>query len=325
MAIGGHLQQGAIMLPEPTAGDARYTGPSAWLCGRLSRVIAGQAAAAVTTDRRSAAVVVLPVWRWAARPQAASVIPVRLSWEPSPVVVVTSGATATFRWTELGAGHTRSGVTAVTASRGAPPPAENRTVADIPDRVIAPTTSPSSVKRALAALAADGESARWEAMIGLEPNVRAAMRRAHAEIAAEVGPALDGTCRLLDHIDHQALADWMLLGDASSQNLPPLARLIARCCQPSTFVKVDPKRYIDSALRVYATEAIRRAVGDPHVGPKVRAAAAQLGTTNVDDVLAFYRRRRPSDRLGRRRAEAALDILRRPTGPPVPFAAPEAS
>jgi hypothetical protein len=325
MAIGDHLQQGAIVLPEPTAGDARHPGRSAWLCGRLSRVIAGQAAAAVTAGRCSAAVVVLPTWRWVAHPLTARVVPVRLHWEPSPVVVVTSGATATFHWTELGAGHTGSGVTAITASRGAPPPAENRSGVDIPESVTVPTLPPSGVKRALAALAADGETARWEAMIGLEPNVRTALRRAHAEIAAEVGPALDGTCRLVDHIDHQALADWMLLGDASSQHLPPLARLIARCCQPTTFVKVDPKRYVDSALRVYATEAIRRALGDPHVGPKVRAAAAQLGTTNVDDVLAFYRRRRPGDRLGRCRAEAALSILRRPTGPPVPFAAPEAS
>jgi hypothetical protein len=152
MAIGDHLQQGAIVLAEPAAGDARYPGRSAWLYRRLSRVIAGQAAAALTAGRRSASVVVLPVWRWDAHPQAARVIPVRLYWEPSPVVVVTSGATTTVRWTELGAGHTGCGVTAVTASRGAPPPAENRSVAGIPDRVNMPTTSHSSVKRALAAL-----------------------------------------------------------------------------------------------------------------------------------------------------------------------------
>jgi hypothetical protein len=325
MAIGDHLQQGAIRLPDPTAGDALNTGRSTWLCARLSRVIAGQAVAALTPGRRSAAVVVLPVWRWAAHPRAARVVPVRIDWDPSPVVAVTGGATATFRWAELGAGQSRSGVTAVTASRGAPPPAEDRDVDDIPESVTVPTMPPSAVKRALAVLAADGEAARWEAMIGLEANTRAALRQAHAEIAAEVGPALDGTCRLLDRIDHQALADWMLLGDAGTTGPPPLARLIRRCCQPAAFANVDPKRYVDSALRVYATEAIRRAVGDPHVGPKVRAAAAHLGTTDVDTVIAYYRARRPADRLGRRRAEAALELMRRPTGPPVPFAALEAS
>ena len=255
-------------------------------------------------------------------------MPVRLAWEPSPVAVVTSGDDHDVpmdrarrrphrQWCHCRHRGRRCDAT----SRREPQPA-----ADIPETVIVPTTAPQRrARRALAALAADGETARWEAMIGLEPNVRAASGEPTPRSPPRSGRPLDGTCRLLDHIDHQALADWMLLGDAGTTD-PPAARPADRTLLPAVDLRQGrPEALHDSALRVYATEAIRRAVGDPHVGPKVRAAAAQLGTTDVDDVLAFYRRRRPGDRLGRRRAEAALDILRRPTGPPVPFAAPEAS
>jgi hypothetical protein len=241
------------------------------------------------------------------------------------------GDAARYRWNAVGLGHTGAGITTVTAERrckalslgtAAEPLAA---AAAIPETVTAPVMPAVRARRVLASLVADGEAARWEAITALEPKALEAVRRAHAEVAAEVGPAADGTCILLDRIDVQALADRMLLGDADATSVPPVARLIQRCLSPSAFARVDPRRYVTSALRVYATEQIRRAIGDPHVGPKVRAAAATLGTTDVDAVIAYYRARRPADRLGRHRAEAALEILRRPTGPPVPFATPEAS
>jgi hypothetical protein len=258
-------------------------------------------------------------------------LPVRLAWAPSPVVAMPAGATATFRWVAVGTGHTGAGVTSVTADRHVDAPALRRpddgicAAGAIPEAVTAPVLPAGRARLVLASLVADGEAARWEIIAALEAKALEAVRRAYAEIATEVGPAADGTYRLLDGLDVQVLADRMLLGDTGSPGLAPVARLIERCLSPNAFARVEPRRYVTSALRVYATEEVRRAIGDPHVGPKVRAAAAALGTTDIDAVIAYYRARRPADRLGRRRAEAALDILRRPTGPPVTFATAEAS
>ncbi len=320
-----------VRLPQPNFDDARRSGWLEWFCARLERILVARAAADLVVPRRASTIVVLPSWVWVTHAKGGFGVPIRVAWSPSPVVVVPAGETSTFRWDAVGLGHTGGGVTSVTADRRLNAPSMQAAAepipgaAAIPHAVTAPVMPASRARRVLASLVADGEAARWEAITALEPRALEAVRRAHAEVAAEVGPAADGTCLLLDRLDVQALADRMLLGDVDTTSPSPVARLIERCLSPTAFVRVDPRRYVTSALRVYATEEIRRAIGDPHVGPKVRAAAAALGTTDVDAVIAYYQARRPADRLGRRRAEAALDILRRATGPPVPFAAPEAS
>ena len=53
---------------------------------------------------------------------------------------------------------------------------------------------------------------------------------------------------------------------------------------------------------------MRRAIGDPHVGPKVRGLARELGTTDVDTIVAAYRRRWPGDHLAADRAGQALSV-----------------
>ena len=320
-----------VRLSPPGVGDGRRSGWLAWFCACLERILVARAAAGLASAQRATTMTVLPSWLWVTPPKGDFALPVRLAWAPGPVVVMPAGETATFRWEAVGLGHTSAGVMSVTADRRPDPPLLREpgdailAAGAIPAAITALVLPAGRARRMLASLIADGEAARWETITALEPKALEAVRRAHAEIAAEVGPAADGTYRLLDRLDVQVLADRMLLGDTGSPGLAPVVRLIERCLSPGAFARVEPRRYVTSALRVYATEEIRRAIGDPHVGPKVRAAAAALGTTDVDAVIAYYRARRPADRLGRRRAEAALNILRRPTGPPVTFAAAEAS
>ena len=321
-----------VRLPQPNFDDTRRSGWLEWFCARLERILVARAAADLIVprpgvDHRGAAVVGV-----GHPPQG------RLRRaDPGCLVAEPGGRGARRRDLDPPLGHSRPRPhrrrrhlchrrpTLERADQCKRQPSPSRGQLRFPHAVTAPVMPASRARRVLASLVADGEAARWEAITALEPKALEAVRRAHAEVVAEVGPAADGTCMLLDRLDVQALADRMLLGDVDTTSPSPVARLIERCLSPSAFARVDPRRYVTSALRVYATEEIRRAIGDPHVGPKVRAAAAALGTTDVDAVIAYYQARRPADRLGRRRAEAALDILRRATGPPVPFAAPEAS
>ena len=203
------------------------------------------------------------------------------------MVVVTSGATYDLPLERTRPGHT-GGVMSITADRRLHSP-RTAAAADIPEAVHRAHAAPQRVRGRCVAMAADGETARWEAMIGLEPKRSAPRSASPRRIAAEMGPGPDGTCRLVDHLDYQPSPTGCCSATSIRQHLPPLARLIDRCCHAVDLRPVDPEPLRDSALRVYATEAIRRAVGDPHVGPKVRAAAAALGTTDVDDVIAYYR------------------------------------
>lgn len=196
----------------------------------------------------------------------------------------------------------------------------------------------------LAGLVENGRAARWKFITWLEPILGSYLRKAHAGIRTEIAesrtPAAHrGTIRpaanpadypgkakpkgsragtapaagpaafappLVDDVKLDQLRDHMLFGDGDSPSAAD--RLLALCTAPTTFTKVDPLRYVTAALRRDSATTLRRAIGDPHVGRKVRSLARELGTTDVTTVVAEYRRRWPADHVAPDRAEQALSV-----------------
>lgn len=227
---------------------------------------------------------------------ASYALPVRVTWDGGHLHLAPAGRSpAPRRWSAAGMGWDLTGL-----SGSIPGPGEASTpaVAEVAGNAAA----------ALAHLVERGRAARWELLLWLQPTVSSALLRAHSSIRAEMGDPRSGSLGppLVDQVKLDQLRDQMLFGDDT--HISAAERLLTLCTAPATFHRVDPLRYLTTAIRRDATTALRRAIGDPHIGPKVRGLARELGTTHVATIVDEYRRRWPSDHLAADRAEQALSV-----------------
>lgn len=304
-----------------------------WLdrfCGLLERTVNGLAAEQIKASGaakgiRRSAVVALPTWAWI--PAAAATVggkaapvggrirllPVRLVWDPSPVLIVARSETVTARWRAVGLGCKETGTTVITADSGA----DIEAFSPFPPAHLAVgLTSAVAARNELTRLVEDGKTGMWEAVQVLEPYVLSAVVEARSRVARELNP--DRPPILLDRLDLETLANSLVLGDEGGAT-SALSRMIERCAAPDTFAKVDPLRYVRSTIRRDAEQALRRRIGDPFIGPKVRKTARQLGRIDLDEIVETYRSRWPADRLGSGRAAAALELTVTDVSPAFPI------
>lgn len=285
----------------------------------LSRISWGRAAerllAAGVPSR--CAVVLLPVWTWhepirdvgrkaMARGGGRLLLPVRVVWERGPVLLVSYRHPVTDRWTAEGLGlHLDGALTVAAADRRG----TVLRVADdeLPDRTRPGLLAQAAVQRELETLVADGRTAMWEAIALVTPFVEKAVTRAHAALSADVLGEAGG--RLCSPTTLEQVASTLTLGDDGPLEQVPVVRIINRVLEPGSTVRVDPQRYVLVAVNGVAGEAVKRAVGDPRVGGRVREVARSLPYgAGVPEILAHYTRLHPRDRLGHRRATDALTV-----------------
>ena len=258
----------------------------------------------------------LPCWRWAEpaadvgrKARAADggtlLLPVRIHWQPGPLLLVPRGQPVRAAWRAAGLGLDGDGAAGLactphpggTARPGHRPAGTGDRAGGVP----------GAIAEELAGFAAAGRPARWDLLAMLEPYVRSAVTRAHSRVAIEVaGPAAHSRPSVLDDTDLDAVVDMLLLG-GDTGGPGPVARLLDRCLRPDTFRRVDPLRYIAVTLRRDAEQEIRRRIGDPRIGPKIRALHRQHPALPLPDLVAAYREQHPRDRLSMGRAVAALE------------------
>lgn len=296
------------------------------LCARLERIIVGHAAEALLENRADlpafGGVAVLPSWTWL-RPLidlgrkdkeygtgAGLLMPVRTEWSEGPVMVVGSES-MTVNSRTVGMGHAYAGQGRLIARAGNPltaAPGEAPSLAEPlytgfgPERMIA-----AALKR----LVLDGESARWEIIRELEPRVLQTIHKAHSAVSHEIGLSTGIIQPMLDETGLEEVLSVMMFGyiDERGDERPgSVFRLLSLCESPTTFVKVDPLRYISKHLRRDAESAIRKKLGDPHIGPKIREIARRFPNTDISVVVAQYRKVYPKDRLSTNRAQEALSV-----------------
>lgn len=287
------------------------------LCENIGQVIAGEAAQALLSQKSrptTGSLVVLPSWVWripiidvGRKGRSASgelhTMPARIVWDGGPVHVLKPGRPLELGWRITGLGHNETGTSTVLLN------ADNGVQIDPePNQYMAPIGRPFSSNRAFRAAAGgvveNGNEARWRIVASLETFTRSKLARANSTVAAELGEYHKyAIASVIDDIGLDDLLSQMLYGSDGSS---VISRMVDRGLKPDTFNRVDPMHYFSANIRARAEEAIRRRIGDPKIGPKVRRIFIKSKAKNIDELLVAYRAAYPKDSLAKKRAIAAL-------------------
>lgn len=290
------------------------------LCERLHAILVGQRAKELLADigalPEEAALWVAPSWAWlfsrvnVGRKDRASDgtrlrLPVRLDWSLGPIYLISDAETVA-TYSAVGLGHALAGELTVAASPYLLDTDADTTATGVPTRVSVPVVGRTQIAAALRALVEEGRVARWKALEYLEPYAQNALLKAQASVAYEMAQSWGTHRAVLDETKLETIRDQMLFGDDDHPG--KVAQLLDRCLRPETFHRVEPMKYIKESLRRDANTEIRRAIGDPHIGAKIRRVSRELNSRDIDAVVEEYRLRYPKDRLSRDRAAAALSV-----------------
>lgn len=320
MSTAAHAPLVGVHTPPDRDREARGRHP--WLgglCARLADIAVGVAARDLLTGGAlpdHGAVVVLPTWAWAlpgidvgrkgiGYDRVPVRLPVRLSYSCGPVLLVARDEQREVSWHGTGMGRTDSGTITVGELTDGPLADDLADWdAELPSEVLVTSGPSDSLHTQLTHLVQTGEASRWELLGDLESKyVTKEMTAAAGRVVAEI---TDGASGGLDPVIIETLVARFVYGDPGQENAAPLARLITHALTPSQFTRVDPGRWLTVALRRDAERFIRRYLGDPGVGPKVRRVARETGHSSLDKLVAAYQELHPSDRVAHRRATAAL-------------------
>ncbi|HEX9089638.1 MAG TPA: hypothetical protein VF867_19255 [Arthrobacter sp.] len=324
----------AIPLMEAGAPASRHPGLDT-VCARLEAILHGRAAADLLRDVRSiperAGIVILPAWSWelplidvGRKDKAFStaegrigkgsferlLLPVRNDWS-EPMVRLVSGGSVPVTYRSLGMGHQMAGQSKLITRPGAPAVARVTDVPSLADPVFVGESLRNRTVSELHRLVDAGNAARWELIRDIEPKLEQQMHVAHSAVSHEIGQTSGNVVPMLDIQGLEQVQNLMMFGEVGedgSEKPGSVFRLIELCLTSDCFVKVDPLRYMVKHLRRDAETEIRRKIGDPHIGPKVRAVALKHPRAELTVIVDEYRKIYPKDRLSIPRAQAALSV-----------------
>jgi hypothetical protein len=228
------------------------------------------------------------------------VLPARIEWSITPVVLLAPGQTVDASWRITNMGHNLSGSVIVSSSGLS---------SHIPgqlDTVSLEAFGPRDLRRKLDGLITLGASAKWLILQSFETYTRSKLDEANRILAQELsehyGQSIPG---VLDDIALDELLTHMLFGEGDTSIV---SRMVDKALQPDAFKTFDPARYFTLNLKSRALGEVRRTVGDPHIGPKIRRLQKQVGATDVDALVSAYNEQYPKENLGKKRAAAALTV-----------------
>lgn len=296
--------------------EERHLPRLAQLCDNLGAIIAGEHAKRMLEDgpatEEAGVIVVLPSWVWilpgidvgkkGVVNGVKQPMPSRLAYTGGPVLHITGDVT--IDWELSGLGNSAAGTTTVRFE-----PMQNDIVIHLGDDIqeSAKVHTALNVKqrdRVLRNIVRAGETARWELMTGFEYFTRQRLLAANNIVAAEIaqhkGIPLAG---VVDEITLEDLTSSMLYGEKGTS---VIQRMIDTALDNHRFDRVDPMHFFTVGIRARAEEAVRRQIGDPKVGPKVRRVFAKTQASTIDELLTEYKRIYPKDSLAKKRALAAL-------------------
>jgi hypothetical protein len=322
-----------IVVPVATTGKAHTVIES--LCLNIQRYALGIQAAQLLelprAERRSKALVILPMWGWGQslhsvgrkdRPFSQDgsevdhdtklLMPIRNHWDGGNLHLVSTGEIIS--GSLIGSGH--SGVVQariVVAATGHPAvgivePSELMTIVS--------TSVGTKVDQTLNQLVRDGQSAYWDMFRHWDNIVRRILERVSVGIIRELEEfnqesisysPFDTAC--LDKI-----RDEILLGAKDEEtriNKESRLRhyLNQAASDPELFLNVEPQRFLNKNLTRDCTSALRREMGDPHIGPKVRRFVLDNPELeSLSAIIRAYNEEFPRDRLAVDRATVALEI-----------------
>lgn len=301
------------------------------LCARLEKILHGQAAQTILKSGKipeRAGLVVLPAWSWmhplidVGRKDKAHgtgermLMPVRNAWD-RPMVTLVGDESIAVTYRTRGMGHALAGQSKLVRRPGVPPVAHVETLPSLADPVFVGPGATSGTISQLNEMARAGKAAHWEVLQELEPKLRQTVNKAHSSVSFEIGLSTGVVEPMLDELDLEQIVDAMMYGELrdadesgerDKDKPSAIFRLIELCLEPECFLRVDPLRYMTKHMRRDAETQIRRRLGDPHIGPKIREIARRHPRAPIDDIVEAYREVYPKDRLSLPRARAALSV-----------------
>lgn len=307
------------------------------VCAWLEAIIHGREADRLLNDPTALSgatgIALLPAWQWAeplievgrkdrAYDGSSLLLPVRNTWTDGPVALL-SGESLTASYRFAGLGHTGAGQARIIQHQtGGFKVSAGESMPSLGTPLFVGTGTQRQIRSALEAVRTAGNDAQWEMMVTfVEPWVRMLSQRAHSAVSYEIAGAADDFRPVLDEQGIESVVNTLMLGDEDRRgNWRPGAvhRMIDLCLKPDCFLRVEPLRYMDKHLRREAEAVIRRQLGDPHIGPKVRKVARAHPRANVHEIVELYRQAYPNDCLSEDRACDALsagpDVMAGVTG-----------
>lgn len=244
-------------------------------------------------------------------------VDVFLGWENGPVVTVPLGGARDVAWTYVEHGKTRRGSATLTASAGSglvTVTGEHPAEADQP--VVLALLGARRVERMVRKLTTQAQSSEWTLISELERYILFSLETASRRVAREIEGDVEDTDivdyyadrdnhGVIDKITIDKLAGELLYGAEGAVATSVLRRLVLRCA--TTAINQQPLgAYLAVNIYSQAELHVRREIGDPHVGRKVRRLARETGAADIETLIAAYRKAHPRDELGRKRAIAAL-------------------
>lgn len=296
------------------------------LCAQLESILWGRAAEALREAGWPAGewdVVLLPAWDWRLPAMEvgrkgldhesgeALLMPVRLDWGGNDALLRLAdpaGPPPSYRWTAHSMGWDDTGELQPDSSRSAP----HQWIRD--GIVTGGNNSAPGISRCavedLDELVRAGRRSQWQLLFSLEPFVTSTVRKAHSAVSHEIGEMTGRFQSVLHETGIEQIVNILMVGEptAGEADTPSVPRLLEQCLRHDRFAKVDPLMFLRRNLRRDAEDQVRRAIGDPRIGPKVRRVARQMPGASLERIVAAYRLEHPQDKLSTARAEAALQV-----------------
>ncbi len=165
----------------------------------------------------------------------------------------------------------------------------------------------AEMREVLAGLAADGEHAYWEFFNLCEPVVAQAVINTHLAKIAELSRTCGrlSTAWLVSDLDCDQIASEVMVSESGSSTFD---RMVDACLVDGAFRRVDPVSFCWKRLYKGASYQLDRFLGDPVDGQRIRAAVADLGTTELEPVRELVMSRSPGRRVSADGLAAALAL-----------------
>lgn len=306
------------------------------VCTWLEAIVHGREADALLQNpdalEGATGIALLPLWQWGeplidvgrkdrGYDGTTLLMPIRNDW-PEGSLRLMHGESITAGYRIVGLGHTGAGQARIVQRGSSGTPSVPETTPSLSSPLFVGSSTNAQLLTALKRLKEAGENAKWTLIMDfVEPEVRKLARQAHAAVSYEIAGSPERVRPVLDDQGIEQVIDTMMLGDEDRQGRPrpgAVHRMVELCLNPDAFRKVEPLRFMDKHLRREAEAAIRRRLGDPHIGPKIRKVARAHPRADVEQVVELYRKTYPKDCLSAERAYDALsagpDVMAGVTG-----------
>ncbi|MGO1851817.1 MAG: hypothetical protein ACTH0V_00225 [Microbacteriaceae bacterium] len=180
-----------------------------------------------------------------------------------------------------------------------------------------------ALRQRIEELAADGLMAEFEALDGLAPFIRDTVRRKNCRVAAEIihadqpiDPSSQRAPVVIDGLREEEVVDEMTVGRPGQQTTAFLFRALRQAAHGDVLERVPVSHYLQSRIAAEAEVAIRRVIGDPNLGRRLRrewrswAAGRDSGAVDPKaEITAFinhWNTTNPGSRVGVKVATSAI-------------------